>query len=233
MPVDVEHRRLLGAGLDTTTRHRGDPVAGLARVGEQPDLAADRLHLRRPVQTQHPPQRDRVDPCRALRAGLAQQGAEHALAQHRIQRVEPVRQPSVGGVRGLEQPGRRQRGHRQQQPRQRRPRTPGEHRRCRRDQPEPRQRALGRTRCRIGQHRHHSVRRTSASVCDRRSRNRCRAILLGSHLDLDLALDLDLRFRPAVSIRTCWGARLLGVSVALSALRTLPSDTPVAAAMAR
>ena len=146
MPVDVEHCRLLGAGLDTTTRHRGDPVAGLARVGEQPDLAADRLDLRRPVQTQHPPQRDRVDPCRALRAGLAQQGAEHALAQHRIQRVEPVRQLSVGGVRGLEQPGARQRGHRQQQPRQRCPRTPGEHRRCRRDQPEPRQRALGRTR---------------------------------------------------------------------------------------
>ena len=43
------------------------------------------------------------------------------------------------------------------------------------------------------------------------------AILLGSHLDLDLALDLaldlDLRFRPAVSIGTCWGARLLGVGV--------------------
>ena len=31
--------------------------------------------------------------------------------------------------------------------------------------------------------------RTSASVCDRRSGNRCRAILLGSHLDLDLAFD--------------------------------------------
>ena len=110
MPVDVEHRRLLGAGLDTTTRHRGDPVAGLAGLGEQPDLAADRLDLRRPVQTQRPPQRDRVDPGRALRAGLAQQGAEHALAQHRIQRVEPVRQLTVDGVRGVQQPGARQRG---------------------------------------------------------------------------------------------------------------------------
>ena len=69
------------------------------------------------------------------------------------------------------------------------------------------------TRCRIGQHRHHSVRRSSASVCDRRSRNRCRAILLGAHLDLDLGLDRDLRFRRQVSIRTRWGARLLGVGV--------------------
>ena len=113
-----------GRACDMTARHRGDPVAGLARLGEQPDLAADRLDLRRPVQTQHPPQRDRVDPGRALRAGLTQQGAEHALAQHRIQRVEPVRQLTVDGVRGLEQPGARQRGHRQQQPRQRRPRAP-------------------------------------------------------------------------------------------------------------
>ena len=101
MPVDVAHRRLLGAGLDVTARHRGDPVAGLARLGEQPDLATDRLDLRRPVQTQHPPQRDRVDPRRALRASLTQQGPKHPLAQHRIQRVEPVRQPTVDGVRGL------------------------------------------------------------------------------------------------------------------------------------
>ncbi len=91
MPVDVEHRGLLGAGLDMTARHRGDPVTGLARRGEQPDLAADRLDLRGPVQPQHPAQRDRVDAGGALGAGLAQQGPEHALAQHRIQRVEPVR----------------------------------------------------------------------------------------------------------------------------------------------
>ena len=88
MPVDVEHRRLLGAGLEVTTRHRGDPVAGLAGVGEQPDLAADRFDLRRPVQTQHPPQRDRVDPGRALRASLTQQCPKHPLAQHGVQRVE-------------------------------------------------------------------------------------------------------------------------------------------------
>ena len=213
MPVDVEHRGLLGAGLEVTTRHRGDPVAGLAGLGEKPDLAADRLDLRRPVQTQHPPQRDRVDPCRALGASLPQQGPKHPLAQHRIQRVEPVRQLAVDGVRGLEQPGARQRGQPQQQPRQRCPRTPSEHRRRGRDQPEPRQRALARTRCRIGQHRQHSLRRTSAGVGDRRSRHRCRAILLGSHLDLDPAFDRDLRFWRPVSIRTRWGAGLFGVGV--------------------
>jgi len=113
MPVDVEHRRLLGSGLDTTTRHRGDPVAGLAGLGEQPDLAADRLDLRGPVQPQHPTQRGRVDPGGAFGAGLTQQGAEHALAQHRIQRVEPVRQLTVDGVRGVEQPGRGQPGQRE------------------------------------------------------------------------------------------------------------------------
>ena len=104
MPVDVEHRRLLGAGGHTAGGHRGDPVAGLARLGEQPDLAADRLDLRCPVQPEDPAQRGRVDPGGALRAGLAQQGAEHALAQHRIQRVEPVRQLTVDGVRGMQQP---------------------------------------------------------------------------------------------------------------------------------
>ena len=213
MPVDVEHRRLLGAGGHMPGGHRGDPVAGLAGLGEQPDLAADRLDLRGPVQPQHPAQRGRVDPGRALRAGLAQQGAEHPLAQHRIQRVEPVGQLTVDGVRGVQQPGARQRGQPQQQPRQRRPRTPGEHRRCRRDQPEPRQRPFGAAVDRIGQHRHHSLRRTSASVGDRRSRHRCRAILPGSHLGARLAFDLDLRFRPEMSIQTCWGARLLGVGV--------------------
>ena len=136
VPVDVEQRGLLGAVLGVAAGHRGDPVAGPAGLGEQPDPAADRLDLRRPVQTQHPPQRGRVDPGRALGAGLAQQGEEHALAQHRIQRIEPVRQRAVGGVRILDQPGRRQRGQRQQQSRQRCPRAPGEHRRRGRDQPE-------------------------------------------------------------------------------------------------
>jgi hypothetical protein len=78
----------------------------------------------------------------------------------------------------------------------------------------------------------HRVRRTTASVCDRRIGNRCRAILLGSHLFLDLAFDRDLQFRREVSIRTCRGARLCGVRVP-SALRTLPPDTPVLAAIAR
>ena len=43
-----------------TARHHGDPVAGLARLGEQPDLAADRLDLRCPVQTEHPAQRGSI-----------------------------------------------------------------------------------------------------------------------------------------------------------------------------
>ena len=190
MPVDVEHRRLLGAGLDTTTRHRGDPVAGLAGLGEQPDLAADRLDLRRPVQTQHPPQRDRVDPGRALRAGLAQQGAEHALAQHRIQRVEPVRQPTVDGVRGVSSsPVPASAGNASNSPANGARAHPVNTGGAAGISPNRANARSAATRCRIGQHRHHSLHRSSASVCDRRSRNRCRAILLGAHLDLNLGLD--------------------------------------------
>ena len=40
----------------------------------------------------------------AFGAGLAQQGAEYALAQHRVQRIEPVRQLPVDGVRGIASP---------------------------------------------------------------------------------------------------------------------------------
>ena len=34
MPVDIEHRRLLGPGGHVPGRHRGDPVAGLTRPGQ-------------------------------------------------------------------------------------------------------------------------------------------------------------------------------------------------------
>ncbi len=64
------------------------------------------------------------------------------------------------------------------------------------------------------------------------SGNRCLAILLRFHLFLYLAFDRDLRFRRELSISTCRGARLFGVGVS-SALRTLPSDAPVVAAMAQ
>ena len=70
MPVDVAHRGLLGAVLHVSGGHRGDPVAGPAGLGQIPDFAADRLDLRRPVQTQHPAQRGRVDPGRSFGAGL-------------------------------------------------------------------------------------------------------------------------------------------------------------------
>ena len=182
MPVDVEHRRLLGAGGHMPGGHRGDPIAGLARLREQPDLAADRLDLRGPVHTQHPTQRDRVDPGRALRASLTQQGPKHPLAQHRIQRVEPVRQPAVHLVRGLQQPGARQRGQPQQQSGQRRPRARREHRRRVRNQPKPRQHPLHPARYRSGQHRH------SHRRCRHNSASRCRTIILGTHIDLRLRL---------------------------------------------
>ena len=191
--------------------HRGQPVAGRARRGEPADLAADRLDLRRPVQPQHPTQRDRVDPGRALRAGLAQQRPEHALAQHRIQRVEPVAELAVHLVRGLHQPGRRQRGHRQQQPGQRRPRARREHRRRIPDQPEPRQHPLGRARHRIRQHRHPGRLGQGRRRCG--SRNRCRTRILTSRPALDLRLALRLGLRRQCSIGTGWGPTLVGVAV--------------------
>ena len=48
MPVDIEHRRLLGAVGHVPGRHRGDPVAGPTRLGELPDLAADGIVSRWP-----------------------------------------------------------------------------------------------------------------------------------------------------------------------------------------
>ena len=208
VPVDVEHRGLFGAVLGVAAGHRGDPVAGPAGLGEQPDLAADRLDLRRPVQTQHPPQRGRVDPRRALGAGLAQQGAEHALAQHRIQRIEPVRQRAVGGVRILDQPGRRQRGQRQQQSRQRCPRAPGEHRRRGRDQPKPRQCPLGATVDRIRQHRHRPEHR-------RITGSHCGAILPSIHHQPRPRLGLGLGLGLGRSIRSRCGARFLGAGAVI------------------
>ena len=188
-----------------TARHRGDPVAGLARLGEQPDLAADRLDLRRPVQPEHPAQRGRVDPGGALRAGLPQQGAEHALAQHRVQRVEPVGQLAVDGVRGVEQPGCRQRGQRQEQSRERGSGAPGEHRRRVPDQPERRQRPLGAAVDRIRQHRH--LRGPGPIIG-----NRCRAILL--NLGLNLGLTLGLGGLGGNIGRRC-RARLLGTGAVI------------------
>ena len=85
MPIDVEHRRLSGAGSDMAGGHRRDPVTGLTGLGQILDLAADRFNLRSPVQPQHPTQRDRIDAGGALGAGLPQQGPEHALTQHRVQ----------------------------------------------------------------------------------------------------------------------------------------------------
>ena len=210
VPVDVEHRGLLGAGLEMTTGHRGDPVAGLARRGEQPDLAADRVDLRRPVQTEHPAQRDRVDPGRCLDVGFTQQGPEHGLAQHRIQRVERGAELAVDLMRGVDQPGRDQRGQCQCQPRQRCPRARGEHRRRTGDQPGPRQYPLARPRHRIGQHRRLHHRR-----CRHDSESRRRTIILGTRIDLRLwpYFDLRLLLLRQWIIGTGWGARLVAVSV--------------------
>src|SRR5660398_271301 len=107
--------------------NRGLQLARTTQLGELVDFAADGLDLRGPVQAEHPAQVGRVDPGGALGAGLPSQSAQHALDEHRVQAVEPVRQP-VDLVRAAQQAGGLQCGHRQEQPGQRDPGRGGEHR---------------------------------------------------------------------------------------------------------
>ena len=94
VPVDIQHHprlTVVTVAGQLMPGHRGQQLIGLVLVGEPADLAADSLHLRGPVQSEHSTQRMRVDPGGALRARLAGQAAQHTLDQHRIQTVEPGR----------------------------------------------------------------------------------------------------------------------------------------------
>ena len=133
---------------------RHDQRRGFPGPCQPGELAADRLDLRRPVQAQHPAQRGRRAPGRALGPRLPQQRQEHQHDQHHLQPVKPVPHPAVGGPGALQQPGARQRGQRQQQPGQRIAGTGREHRGgALAQQPEPGQHPLAVPRHRVRQHR--------------------------------------------------------------------------------
>ncbi len=86
MPINIEHhthRISVGASGKVGGGHRGEQVGGFAPPGELVDLAADGLHFRGPVHSQHPAQIGRGEPCGTLSARLSGQGTEHALEEHR------------------------------------------------------------------------------------------------------------------------------------------------------
>ena len=100
-------------------RQRGLQGGAAAVAGQFDEFAAQRLHLRRPVQPEQPAQVGGPDPGRAFGARLAQQREEQQHQQRRAQPVEAVTQPPVGRLERLDQPGGRERGQDQQQPGQR------------------------------------------------------------------------------------------------------------------
>ena len=128
VPVGIKEPERVRAGGGVPAGQGHDQLMRLAGRCQLGELAADGLDLRRPVQAEHPAQRARRHPGRALGPGLPGQGQEHQGQQRRGQAVVAVPQPAVDVPGAIQEAGAFQRRQHEQQPGQRIPRAGREHR---------------------------------------------------------------------------------------------------------